>query len=67
MNIDEAYRFVQFVSNKEQRGNVTPSQFNLAAKSASLEYYDDLFGGVKKILTPAGLTFRTSYLLSLTR
>lgn len=38
MNIDEVYRFTQFLSNKSQQGNVTPANFNLAAKNAQNEW-----------------------------
>jgi len=37
MTIDEIYRLVQTFANKEQRGFVTPSDFNLLAKQAELE------------------------------
>ena len=37
MTIDEIYRLVQTFANKEQRGFITPSDFNLLAKQAQLE------------------------------
>ena len=37
MSIDEIYRLVQTFANKEQRGFITPSDFNLLAKQAELE------------------------------
>ena len=37
MTIDEVYRLVQTFANKEQRGFITPSDFNLLAKQAELE------------------------------
>lgn len=37
MTIDEIYRLVQTFANKEQRGFITPSDFNLLAKKAELE------------------------------
>tara|TARA_R110002020_G_scaffold467190_1_gene690578 strand:- start:365 stop:1108 length:744 start_codon:yes stop_codon:yes gene_type:complete len=37
MTIDEIYRLVQTFANKEQRGFITPSDFNLLAKQAELE------------------------------
>ena len=40
MTIDEIYRLVQTFSNKEQRGFVTPNDFNLLAKQAELELYN---------------------------
>ena len=40
MSIDEVYRLVQTFANKEQRGFITPSEFNLLAKQAELELYN---------------------------
>jgi len=40
MTIDEVYRLVQTFSNKEQRGFITPKDFNLLAKQAELELYN---------------------------
>ena len=37
MTIDEIYRLVQTFANKEQRGFITPSDFNLLVKQAELE------------------------------
>lgn len=38
MTIDEAYRLVQFIFNKEQNGNITPSQFNLIAERGQIAF-----------------------------
>ncbi len=40
MNIDEVYQFYSFLSNKVQSGNPTPTQFNISAERAQLEYYN---------------------------
>ncbi len=40
MNINEAYTFLNFISNKNQSGNVTPSQFNQMATQAQWEYFE---------------------------
>ena len=37
MTIDEVYRFIQFIANKDQRGFIKPSEFNLAATRAQLD------------------------------
>ena len=37
MTIDELYKFVQYVANKEQRGFIKPSEFDLLAKRAQLD------------------------------
>jgi hypothetical protein len=43
MTIDELYRFVQFIANKDQRGFVKPSEFNLAATRAQLDIIEEKF------------------------
>lgn len=37
MNINEAFTFLNFISNKNQSGTVTPSQFNQIAERAQIE------------------------------
>jgi len=49
MNIDQLYRFVNFVSNKEQRGNITPDNFNLLAKVAQIEFISTRMGNIQLI------------------
>jgi hypothetical protein len=44
MNINEAYRFVQFISNKNQRGNIKPDDFNLAAQRAQMDLFMQRYG-----------------------
>lgn len=44
MTIDELYRFVQYVSNKEQRGFIKPSEFDLLAKRSQLDLIKDRVG-----------------------
>tara|TARA_R110002020_G_scaffold54322_2_gene151594 strand:- start:125 stop:847 length:723 start_codon:yes stop_codon:yes gene_type:complete len=39
ININELYKFVQFVSNKEQSGYVKPSEFNLAVDRAQMQLF----------------------------
>jgi hypothetical protein len=39
INIDEMYRFVQFVANKEQSGFIKPTEFNLAADRAQMQLF----------------------------
>lgn len=38
ININEVYKFVDFISNKSQSGNITPDQFNLAAWRSQQEF-----------------------------
>lgn len=50
MTIDEVYRLVNYVANKTQSGNTfTPSQFNLIAKVAQLEFINKRLGNIKAI------------------
>lgn len=44
MNINEAYKFVQFISNKNQRGNIKPDDFNLAAQRAQMDLFMQRYG-----------------------
>lgn len=40
MTINEIYKLVQVFANKEQRGFITPGDFNLLAKQAEMELYN---------------------------
>ena len=48
MTIDEVYRLVQTFANKEQRGFITPSEFNLLARQAELELYNKRLSLIKE-------------------
>tara|TARA_R110002020_G_scaffold26829_6_gene86774 strand:- start:641 stop:1393 length:753 start_codon:yes stop_codon:yes gene_type:complete len=48
MTIDEVYKLVQTFANKEQRGFITPSEFNLLAKQAELELYNKRLSIIKE-------------------
>ncbi len=48
MTIDQAYQFVMYVCNKEQRGNITPDQFNMLAPIMQLSVINDRIGNIKK-------------------
>ena len=50
MTIDEIYKFVQFMANKEQRGFIKPSEFNMLAKRAQLDVLKERVGKA----SPAG-------------
>ena len=39
ININNLYRFVQFIANKEQSGFIKPSEFNLAVESAQMQLF----------------------------
>ena len=40
MNINEGFTFLNFISNKNQSGTVTPSQFNQLADRAQMEFFE---------------------------
>ena len=48
MTIDEVYKLVQVFANKEQRGFISPSDFNLLAKQAEHELYNKRLSIVKQ-------------------
>ena len=43
VNIDTVYQRVQALSNKEQRGYLTPQEFNLFANQAQMEIFEQYF------------------------
>ena len=47
VNIDIVYQKVLAIANKEQRGYITPQEFNLLANKAQLEIINDYFHQVK--------------------
>jgi hypothetical protein len=49
VTIDQAYRFVNFIANKEQKGNIKPNDFNLLAISAQLEAVMNCLGNQKRL------------------
>jgi len=44
MTIDEVYKFVQLMANKENRGWIKPTEFNLLAKRSQLDLIKDRVG-----------------------
>ena len=40
MSIDELFKFLNFLSNKNQSGNLKPDQFNISAERCQIEYYN---------------------------
>jgi len=47
VNIDTVYQQVLAISNKEQRGYITPQEFNLMANKVQLEIFDSYFHDLK--------------------
>tara|TARA_R100000008_G_scaffold26150_1_gene14217 strand:- start:969 stop:1718 length:750 start_codon:yes stop_codon:yes gene_type:complete len=39
INVNDLYRFVQFIANKEQSGFITPEEFNLVADRAQMQFF----------------------------
>lgn len=54
MIINRVFELVQFVANVEQRGNISPAQFNTLAEMAQLEYISKRVGNIK-ILNERGV------------
>jgi len=46
-NINRVYQKVLAIANKEQRGYITPQEFNLFADKAQMEIYNNYFHGIK--------------------
>jgi hypothetical protein len=49
INIDEVYQTVLALADKEQRGYITPQEFNLLANQAQLEVFEQYFYDKNKI------------------
>lgn len=47
INVDTVYQKVLAIANKEQRGYVTPQEFNLFARQAQQEIFDNYFHDLK--------------------
>ena len=43
VNIDTVYQRVQAIANKEQRGYITPQEFNLFANQAQMDIFEQYF------------------------
>ena len=50
ININKVYKSVLSILNKEQRGYLTPSEYNNLARQAQLELLDKLFYDYNKFL-----------------
>lgn len=48
MTIDEAYRLLAYIANKNQRGEFSPDDFNLMAPVAQMSVINDRLGNLKK-------------------
>ena len=43
VRIDTVYQRVLAIANKEQRGYITPQEFNLFANQAQMQYLSNIF------------------------
>ena len=48
VNIDTVYQRVLSIANKEQRGYITPQEFNLLANQAQLEIFEQYFHDINQ-------------------
>ena len=48
VSIDTVYQRVLTLANKEQRGYITPQEFNLLANHAQMEIFDQYFHDIKQ-------------------
>lgn len=48
--IDEVFRLVNFISDKDGRGYIAPAKFNLLAKTCQLEFVSSRLGNIKQVL-----------------
>ena len=54
VSIDTVYQRVLAIANKEQRGYITPQQFNLFANQAQLRIFEQYFYDLDKFLRLPG-------------
>ena len=49
VSIDTVYQRVLTLANKEQRGYITPQEFNLLANQAQMEIFEQYFYDIKEM------------------
>ena len=54
VNVDTVYQRVLAIANKEQRGYITPQEFNLLANQAQLEVFENYFIELNQALVAVG-------------
>ena len=47
ISVDTVYQKVLSISNKEQRGYITPQEFNLFADKAQMEIFENCFQKIR--------------------
>ena len=56
ISIDDVYQKVLSLANKEQRGYITPQEFNLFADKAQKEIFENYFHDMKTVSTKEKIT-----------
>lgn len=54
VSVDTVYRTVLLIINKEQRGNLTPDEFNKTATQVQLEIFNEYFEDLNQVLRVQG-------------
>jgi len=54
VSVDTVYRTVLLIVNKEQRGNLTPDEFNKTATQVQLEIFNEYFEDLNQVLRVQG-------------
>jgi hypothetical protein len=54
VSVDTVYRTVLLIINKEQRGNLTPDEFNRTAAQVQLEIFNEYFEDLNQVLRVQG-------------
>ena len=65
VNIDTVYQRVLAIANKEQRGYITPQEFNLFANQAQMDIFEQYFYDVNQFSRVHGNETETSDMLDL--
>ena len=65
VNIDTVYQRVLTLANKEQRGYITPQEFNLLANHVQMEIFDQYFHDIKQAEKADGSNQEYSDMLSM--
>ena len=64
VSIDTVYQRVLTLANKEQRGYITPQEFNLLANQAQMEIFEQYFRDIEQFNKTPGNTQEFSDSLS---
>ena len=65
VNIDDVYQKVLAIANKEQRGYITPQEFNLFANQAQMEIFEQYFYDISQFNRISGNSTEYSDMLTL--